>query len=150
MSGNNGAHPELGEKEPLTMKEAKTYRSTIANPGPAYVFTPTYHMTHSNTLLVVAYSPSQLPHSCYLSSTSIHVEFGRQILWLVWPFSRVVSCNSLQACGSSREATYLELQVTNVYHGSFLPATLSCLFRAYFMHHIRQRKAFPDFDFLTS
>lgn len=41
MSGDNGAHrdPELGEKEPtLTIKEAKTYASTIANPGPAYVF----------------------------------------------------------------------------------------------------------------
>ena len=39
MSGNNGVHPELGEIEPtLTMKEPKTYRSTIANPGPAYVF----------------------------------------------------------------------------------------------------------------
>ena len=39
MSRDNGVHPELGEKEPtLTMKETKTYRSTIANPGPAYAF----------------------------------------------------------------------------------------------------------------
>ena len=39
MSGGNGVHLELGEKEQmLTMKEAKTYRSTIANPAPAYVF----------------------------------------------------------------------------------------------------------------
>jgi len=39
MSRNNGAHPELGEKEQtLTMKEAKTYASTIANPGPAGIF----------------------------------------------------------------------------------------------------------------
>ena len=40
MSVNNlnGAHPELGEKKKtLRMKEAKTYASTIANPGPAYV-----------------------------------------------------------------------------------------------------------------
>jgi len=39
MSGENGHHPELGllvgEKEP---KEAKTYKSTIANPGPAGIF----------------------------------------------------------------------------------------------------------------
>lgn len=39
MSGNNGVHPELGENEPtLKTKEAKTYKSTIANPAPAYVF----------------------------------------------------------------------------------------------------------------
>ena len=39
MSRDNGAHPELGEKEQTsTMKEVKTYASTIANPGPAYVF----------------------------------------------------------------------------------------------------------------
>ena len=36
MSGNlnNGVHLEQGEKGPtLTMKETKTYRSTIANPA---------------------------------------------------------------------------------------------------------------------
>lgn len=39
MSGNNSVHPGLGEKEPtLIMKETKTYKSTIANPGLAYVF----------------------------------------------------------------------------------------------------------------
>ena len=39
MSGDNGAHLELAEKEPtLTMKESMTYRSAIANLGPAYVF----------------------------------------------------------------------------------------------------------------
>jgi len=39
MSGNNGTHLELGEKEPtLVMKEVKTYKSTIANPGPAGIF----------------------------------------------------------------------------------------------------------------
>ena len=39
MSGDNGVHPELGEKEPtLKMKAAKTYRSTIANSNPAYAF----------------------------------------------------------------------------------------------------------------
>ena len=115
MPGDNGVHPAQGEKEPtMTMKEAKTYGSTIANPGPAYVFpfqSPTYDMTHSNPLLVVVYSHSQPPHSCYLYSTSILVGLRRQMLLLVWLFSQVVSCSSLRACGSSREATYSELQV---------------------------------------
>jgi GPR1/FUN34/yaaH family len=113
MPGDNGVHPELGDNElMLRTKEAKTYRSTIANPGPAYVFNfPIYHM-HFNSLPVAVYSPSQPPHSCYLCSTSIHVEFGHQMLLLVWLFLRVVSCNSLQACGSSREAMYSELQVS--------------------------------------
>jgi len=35
MSGVNGAHPELGQKEPTL---AKTYGSTIANPAPAAIF----------------------------------------------------------------------------------------------------------------
>ena len=39
MSGDNSVHPELGEKEPiLMMKETKTYKYTIANPSPVYVF----------------------------------------------------------------------------------------------------------------
>ena len=52
MSGDNGAHPELGEKEPtLRMKEAKTNRSTIANPAPAYVF-PLVFPFRSNLVLI--------------------------------------------------------------------------------------------------
>ena len=38
MSSDNSVHPELGEKEPTLMMKSKTYKSTIANPGPAYVF----------------------------------------------------------------------------------------------------------------
>jgi len=38
MSANNGFHPEQGEKEPITKNEAQVYRSTIANPGPAGIF----------------------------------------------------------------------------------------------------------------
>jgi len=38
MSGQNGVHSELGEKEPASTKEVKPYVSTIANPGPAGIF----------------------------------------------------------------------------------------------------------------
>ena len=133
MSADNGTHPELGEKEPtLKIKEAMTYRSTIANPAPAYVFLLGFFPFRSNlrtyhvSLLVVVYSPSQPPHSCYLYLTLIRVEFRRQMLLLVWLFSRVVSCNSLQACGSSLEATYSELQVS--FRTKKKKSIIDCLF----------------------
>ena len=49
MSGNNGVHPELGEKESTMTTKSKTYGSTIANPGPAYVFLsfPSQHSVSS-------------------------------------------------------------------------------------------------------
>ena len=61
--------------------------------------------------LLVGYSLSHLPHFYYPCTTSMHVGFIRQMSSLVWLYSLVVSCNSLQECGSSQGATYLELQV---------------------------------------
>ena len=65
-----------------------------------------------NYFLLVGYSPSHLPHSYYPCTTSIHVGYIRQMSSLVWLYLLVVSCNSLQECGSSQEATCLEPQVS--------------------------------------
>jgi hypothetical protein len=124
MPLDNGINTKLGEKEDtelkehsestLTAKPAKTYGSTIASPAPAFVFLFSVffcHLTPINPFLLVVYSPSQPPYFCYPCSTSARVEFRPQISPLSWLCLRVASCNSLQACGNSREATCLELQV---------------------------------------
>ena len=86
--------------------------SRIANAAPAYVSSFSLLTWHTFIkFLLVGYSLSHLPHFYYPCTTSMHVGFIRQMSSLVWLYSLVVSCNSLQECGSSQGATYLELQV---------------------------------------
>ena len=107
------------------LEKALTQRppSRIANAAPTYVLRPPYYLfiisvseswrdTFINYSLLVGYSPSHPPHFCYPFTTSMHVGFIRQMSSLAWLYSLVVSCNSLLECGSSREATCLELQAS--------------------------------------
>ena len=76
---------------------------------------PCLHSSWHGTFYIAGYSPSQLPLSCYPCTTSVHVVFIPQMLSLVWLFSLVVSCNSLQECGSSQEAMHSALQVSSLF-----------------------------------
>ena len=67
---------------------------------------------NSYFIFIAVYSHSQRLLSCSPCTTSVHEEFIPQMLLLVWLFSSAVSCNSWQECGSFREVTCLELQVS--------------------------------------